>query len=74
VTNDHQTKNAQSLVDVKAAKMISNDSFNGVRLVSAIEEILWNKELSREMAEASKQHGVVDSAERLWNVVMEVSR
>lgn len=44
VTNDHQTKNAQSLVKVGAVEMIPDAELTGARLVAAIDDILLNNE------------------------------
>lgn len=54
VTNDHQTKNAQSLVKVGAVEMIPDAELTGARLVAAIDDILLNNEKRQQMATASK--------------------
>jgi UDP-N-acetylglucosamine--N-acetylmuramyl-(pentapeptide) pyrophosphoryl-undecaprenol N-acetylglucosamine transferase len=69
VTSDHQTKNAQSLVNVGAVKKIADQDLNGERLVAAIDDILLNSKLCKQMAAASKGEGVPDAAQRLLDVV-----
>jgi UDP-N-acetylglucosamine--N-acetylmuramyl-(pentapeptide) pyrophosphoryl-undecaprenol N-acetylglucosamine transferase len=39
-TDDHQTKNAQAMVDEKAAVLISNSDLNGKRLADTIRGLL----------------------------------
>ncbi|ASV95661.1 undecaprenyldiphospho-muramoylpentapeptide beta-N-acetylglucosaminyltransferase [Enterococcus durans] len=69
VTNDHQTKNAMSLVHAHAAKMIKDDELTGKTLRYAIEEIMTNDKLQQSMSEASKQQGIPDASERLYRLV-----
>lgn len=72
VTNDHQTKNAQSLVNAGAVKMITDADLTGEKLVEAVDEIMGDPEKKAMMAEASRQEGIPDAAERLWSLVNEI--
>lgn len=72
VTNDHQTKNAQSLVNAGAVKMIPDADLTGENLVEAVDEIMNNQETREMMAKASRQEGIPDAAERLWSLVNEI--
>ena len=72
VTNDHQTKNAQSLVNAGAVKMITDADLNGEKLVEAVDEIMGDPEKKAMMAKASRQEGIPDAAERLWSLVNEI--
>lgn len=72
VTNDHQTKNAQSLVNAGAAKMIADADLTGDKLVEAVDEIMNDPEKRERMAKASRQEGIPDAAERLWTLVNEL--
>ncbi|MDR1521279.1 MAG: undecaprenyldiphospho-muramoylpentapeptide beta-N-acetylglucosaminyltransferase [Streptococcaceae bacterium] len=74
VTNDHQTKNAQSLVNVGAIKKIADQDLNVDRLVSAIDEILLDSKLRKQMAVASKNEGVFDASKRLLDVVEKLTK
>ncbi|MBF8807684.1 MAG: undecaprenyldiphospho-muramoylpentapeptide beta-N-acetylglucosaminyltransferase [Enterococcus lacertideformus] len=70
VTNDHQTKNALSLVNANAAKMIKDDELDGQTLKLAIEEIMSNDTLQKQMSAASKEQGIPDASERMYNLVI----
>jgi len=72
VTNDHQTKNAQSLVNAGAVKMISDTDLTGENLVEAVDGIMNDPEKRESMAKASRQEGIPDAAERLWTLVNEI--
>ncbi|MBL1223810.1 undecaprenyldiphospho-muramoylpentapeptide beta-N-acetylglucosaminyltransferase [Enterococcus sp. BWR-S5] len=72
VTNDHQTKNAQSLVKAGAAQLISDGELTGAELVAAIERILLDDEARKEMAANSKNEGIPNASERLYQVVEEL--
>ena len=72
VTNDHQTKNAQSLVNAGAVKMITDADLTGEKLVEAVDEIMGDPEKKAMMAKASRQEGIPDAAERLWSLVNEI--
>lgn len=72
VTNDHQTKNAQSLVNAGAVKMIADANLTGENLVEAVDEIMNNNEKREIMAKASRQEGIPDAAERMWSLVNEI--
>ncbi|MBO0473100.1 undecaprenyldiphospho-muramoylpentapeptide beta-N-acetylglucosaminyltransferase [Enterococcus ureasiticus] len=73
VTNDHQTKNAQSLVKSGAVEMITDKELTGLNLVTEIDGILLNESRHQSMAEASKKEGIPDAGERLYKVVKEIS-
>ncbi|KAF1297151.1 undecaprenyldiphospho-muramoylpentapeptide beta-N-acetylglucosaminyltransferase [Enterococcus sp. JM4C] len=72
VTNDHQTKNAQSLVEAGAVEMIADTELTGAKLVSLIDLIMDNPAKQKTMAAASKTQGIPDAAERLYNMVKEI--
>lgn len=74
VTNDHQTKNAQSLVNAGAVKMIPDVDLTGESLIDAVDEIMNDSEKREAMAKASRQEGIPDAAERLWSLVNEIVR
>lgn len=72
VTADHQTKNAQALVDVGAAKMIRDVELNASNLTSSISEIFGDEKLYQKMAEASKNAGAPDASDRLYKLMKEI--
>lgn len=72
VTADHQTKNAKALVDVGAAKMISDALLTGKEIVKTIDEVFESDEKYHKMAEASLREGVPDASIRLLQIVKEI--
>ncbi|MCZ2490760.1 undecaprenyldiphospho-muramoylpentapeptide beta-N-acetylglucosaminyltransferase [Dellaglioa carnosa] len=70
VTNNHQTKNAMSLVNNNAAKLITEDELTGEKLVEVVDELMLNDGVRKQMAGNSRKMGVPDAADRLI-VVME---
>ena len=69
VTNDHQTKNAQSLVEQDAAIMIPEAQLTGDRLVVALDQMLENPDDQHAMAQAAKKIGIPDAADRIIEVI-----
>ncbi|MDR2832997.1 MAG: undecaprenyldiphospho-muramoylpentapeptide beta-N-acetylglucosaminyltransferase [Streptococcaceae bacterium] len=72
VTNDHQTKNAQALVDVGAAILIKDDELTGENLVQAIDNVLLNEEKLQLMSKSSKKAGVPNASKRLLTLINKV--
>lgn len=72
VTNDHQTKNAMSLVHAGAAKMIADNELTGESLSQTINEIMDDEELQKQMCRASKEQGIPDASKRLYDVVNQI--
>lgn len=68
VTNDHQTKNAQSLVERGAAIMITDQELTGASLLKALDSLLLNEAYRQELAENAKAAGIPDAADRLYAV------
>lgn len=73
VTNDHQTKNAQSLAKLKAVSMVADSELTGEILVQKIDEILLDEEKQKIMTRASRQQGIPDASERLYRLVEEIT-
>lgn len=74
VTADHQTKNAQSLVNVGAAEIIKEADLNGATLVAKADQLMTDQHLRHEMALASKHLGVPDAADRVLDVVLSLQQ
>lgn len=72
VTANHQTKNAQALVKVGAAKMIADSDLTGKRMIQTINAIFSNTENYEKMAQNSRKAGVPDASERLYQLVKEL--
>lgn len=74
VTADHQTKNAQALVDIGAAKMIKDIELTADTMLASISEIFSDEELYQAMSVASKKAGVPDASDRLYQLVKEIKK
>lgn len=72
VTNDHQTKNARSLVTIGAVEMIPDAKLTAETLVQTIDKIMLDDAKRLEMAKASKTQGVPDASERLYQLAQSI--
>lgn len=72
VTNDHQTKNAMSLVNQNAALMIKEKDLSGKVLISEIDSILTSVEQRNHMAANAKKAGVADAADKVISVLEDI--
>lgn len=69
VTHDHQTKNAQSLVNKQAALMIAEQDLSGDRLLALIDQVLTDRQLQAQLAQNARKLGVPDASDRLISVL-----
>lgn len=69
VTANHQVHNAQSLVNKKAALMITEDHLNGQSLMKAADKLMDNPELRHNMALHAKKSGHPHAADDLIKVM-----
>jgi UDP-N-acetylglucosamine--N-acetylmuramyl-(pentapeptide) pyrophosphoryl-undecaprenol N-acetylglucosamine transferase len=67
-TDDHQTKNAQAMVDEKAAVMISNAELSGTRLGNEIRQLLTNPEKLQEIETNARRIAILDAEQRIVNL------
>lgn len=74
VTNDHQTKNALSLVNQKAAKLLKEQDLTPEALFKEIDELMGDDNLRLTMAENAKKAGVPDAADKLLGVLDNIKR
>jgi len=72
VTEDHQTKNAMSLVSNKAAVLIKEEELNVENLVSQLDELMNDKEKRATMAMQSKKIGRPNAADDLIQVTLDI--
>ena len=70
----HQTKNAQALVDIGAAKMIKDVDLTADIMLASISEIFSDEELYQAMSVASEKAGVPDASDRLYQLVKEIKK
>ncbi len=61
-TDDHQTRNAQALVDAGAAEMLAQKDLSGTVLVRKIESWMQDRERLIQMAERARRLGRPDAA------------
>lgn len=73
VTNDHQTKNAQSLVDKNAAVMIKNADFTKETLVPIIDDLMLDENKRLNMANSSKKEGIQDATDRMYHLITDLT-
>lgn len=69
VTADHQTKNAMSLVDKKAAEIVKESDLSGDVLADLVIKLMKDEDKRAEMANNASEVGVRDAADRLYNVL-----
>ncbi|WP_407389604.1 undecaprenyldiphospho-muramoylpentapeptide beta-N-acetylglucosaminyltransferase [Carnobacterium jeotgali] len=72
VTNDHQTKNAESLVNKHAALLIKEPELTGNRLVQTLDELMMNPAKRHEMAKNAKKIGMPFASDSLIDVINEI--
>lgn len=72
VTNNHQEKNARSLTDHGAAELLLEKDLTGKKLVKKIDQILLDKNRLLAMKKATKELGISDAAQRLYQLMVEL--
>lgn len=73
VTNNHQEKNARSLSDRGAAKLLLEKDLTSEVLIEEIDKILNDSSSLASMKESAKDLGVRDAAKRLYRVMEELT-
>ncbi|GBG93947.1 UDP-N-acetylglucosamine--N-acetylmuramyl-(pentapeptide) pyrophosphoryl-undecaprenol N-acetylglucosamine transferase [Ligilactobacillus salitolerans] len=74
VTNDHQTKNALSLVDSKAAELLPEAQLTSDQLYQRADKLMSDQQYRLQMAENAKKAGVPDAADQLLAVLEQISK
>ncbi len=72
VAEDHQTKNAISLVEENAAIMVK-DNEAGEKLVPALLQLLEDEKKRNDLSTRIKKMAIPDSSERIVNVLLEIA-
>lgn len=72
VTNDHQTKNAKALTDANGAILLKDNELNGENMLKAMDDLLLHPEQLEQMKQASLAQGVLNSSERLYQLMQDV--
>jgi UDP-N-acetylglucosamine--N-acetylmuramyl-(pentapeptide) pyrophosphoryl-undecaprenol N-acetylglucosamine transferase len=71
--DDHQTRNAEFLVERAAAVLLKQDDALAARLAEALDELAADGERRRAMAEAARALAHPDAARRVTEIVLEVA-
>lgn len=74
VTADHQTKNAQSLVQAGAATMIAESDLTATTLLAAVDDLMLDTAKRQDMAAASKALGKPHAADEMIAVLRSVAK
>ncbi|NVY95676.1 undecaprenyldiphospho-muramoylpentapeptide beta-N-acetylglucosaminyltransferase [Lactobacillus sp. DCY120] len=72
VTHNHQMKNAESLVQEKAALLITEAELTPTKLFNLIDQTVRDQSLLTQLQSNSRQMGVVDASDRLIKVLTEL--
>ena len=73
VTNDHQMKNAKILADRGGAVLLPEGENMGQKLYDAVTSLLSDKNRQNQMSAALKKMVVLDSAERICDIIQELA-
>ena len=74
VTNDHQEKNARILEQRGAAVVIRESECDGETLYKEAKKLLENEGRRKEMRKALRDVAVIDSAERIYEIILELAK
>ena len=69
--DDHQTKNAQVLVESNAAKKISEKALTDKKLLFTIMNLIHNKKVLNEMSKASKALGKPNATSKIVDQIFD---
>lgn len=71
-TDDHQTKNAGQLVEIKAAVLIPQNELNEQKLSDYLHRFSQNRTLLEEMSKNSRKIAIIDATERVAAICNEL--
>lgn len=72
VTDNHQFKNANDLVEKDAALMLEEASLTKHNFIKQIDDILDDDDKYNEIKENVKKFGISDSSSRIYNILKEM--
>ncbi|MCC7635868.1 undecaprenyldiphospho-muramoylpentapeptide beta-N-acetylglucosaminyltransferase [Stenotrophomonas rhizophila] len=72
--DDHQTRNAEYLVDRGAAVLLKQDETLAAHLAGVLRELSENSARRMQMADAARALAKVDAAERIADIILEESK
>jgi UDP-N-acetylglucosamine--N-acetylmuramyl-(pentapeptide) pyrophosphoryl-undecaprenol N-acetylglucosamine transferase len=70
--NDHQTLNAQAMVDAGAAAMIKESDLSAEKLFALMQNLLGHEDKLRDMEAKSKKSGRLDAAARIADACLQL--
>lgn len=73
VTNNHQEKNARSLVDKQAAQMVLENELPSEKLYHYVYDLVNDSEQLDKMAKQAKKMGITDASTRLLEVIKDIT-
>ena len=73
VTDNHQEKNARAIADRGGAVLVLEKECTAQKLYDEVKAILSDKQRQKEMSEALRECCVLDSAQRICNIIQELS-
>jgi UDP-N-acetylglucosamine--N-acetylmuramyl-(pentapeptide) pyrophosphoryl-undecaprenol N-acetylglucosamine transferase len=71
--DDHQTKNAQALVDAGGAVLVPERDATPMRLAAVLDELLGDRARLARMAQAARTLAKPDATTRIADVCLEVA-
>lgn len=74
VTNNHQEKNALSLSERGAAKLLLEKDLTSKKLVEEIDRVLMDDKLLSSMKKSAEELGIQDAAKRLYRVMEDLTK
>lgn len=74
VTNNHQEKNARILERRGAAVVLREEECDGATLYRTAKELLEDAPRRAQMRKALREVAVIDSAERIYSIIMELAK
>ena len=72
VTNDHQTKNAKSLVNRGAAELLPEEGLTGEKLFAVANQLMADGLKRQQMTVNARQAGMPDAADRVYVILHEL--
>lgn len=74
VTNDHQTKNAMSLVNNGAAEIISEKELNSTVLMDKLNNLMNDDAYREKMAKSALNMGEPDAAQKIYQILNSIKK
>src|SRR5699024_10757184 len=71
VTDDHQTKNAMSLVNNEAAILLKEEDLTAESLLASLDELMGNAEKRATMSERAREIGEPFATDKLVQVMLD---